>query len=938
MTTTANSLSSKKIYTSITGSKNDDRISVNKNRVYASALNGDDTILIRSGLEDIVVDAGADKDRIICTAEVLNSTFTLGTGDDYSEFQDFSGTIFGGTGNDTLIAASARTTKNSLIRGNSGRDDFTFGNINNSIINLNADDDVIVVNGAIKDGKIYGGRQNDSIYLNKSVANSLIRGDDDQDAIVVNGELSNSIVNGNNGSDQITINSANISSSSIYGGKGSDNIDINSEAIYVNGGQNGDNINLRSSKLHTVYGGRGDDTITASSTKALWIDSGNDHDVITLTGVAVDEAFHTVDGGAGNDSINGTRGKDFIDGGTENNGNDTLISSGGNDTIYGRAGDDLINLEGGAYSGIVSVHAGAGDDIVEVKLQELTYKDIIKGEKDIDTIAVVGSSANFDMWIPDTDAERAFESISGFETLSFGTPNNNYRVSGTKTVRLANNVQKAGIQTIDATNASASGKLVVDAFLFSSRTNLSFLGSDDKDVKVSFVGGSGDDTLTTGKYTAGTGDTFTGGLGQDTFVVIASDSNTVITDLGEDGADILQIKSSARGVVATVKKDYIAPDETGNLKSTASVVLNAESGVDIDMTAAGGEFGYTINGGANASYLQGSNYHDSISGNTRADTIQGNRGNDTVYGGGGADIIIAGKGNTTINDAGIGADRIDHSSGSSCIIQNAGSDTVTLNASRPNAYVLAANTIGFASVAEERTVDASSSTANVTLDGRLATLHKVTYTGGVGNDTFFGGSVGDSLVGNTGNDTFTGGLGADTINVGGNTNTVIFTSGITADIITGFTNDDVGSFNITNLEVAGAVVNGDTLDFVRGDGNSVLAGDSISIKAIAGATTLSSTTNVLNYTAGPMANAGALETALEGGGGAGIITTNGALAANDAFIIQYQNSNTSTYSYAIANVESAVNASSIVNNWEVTDIASTDFAQAFSETQFSFIA
>ena len=194
------------------------------------------------------------------------------------------------------------------------------------------------------------------------------------------------------------------------------------------------------------------------------------------------------------------------------------------------------------------------------------------------------------------------------------------------------------------------------------------------------------------------------------------------------------------------------------------------------------------------------------------------------------------------------------------------------------------------------------------------------------------------MVGNTGNDTFTGGLGADTINVGGNTNTVIFTSGITADIITGFTNDDVGSFNITNLEVAGAVVNGDTLDFVRGDGNSVLAGDSISIKAIAGATTLSSTTNVLNYTAGPMANAGALETALEGGGGAGIITTNGALAANDAFIIQYQNSNTSTYSYAIANVESAVNASSIVNNWEVTDIASTDFAQAFSETQFSFIA
>ena len=43
------------------------------------------TPFLYAGLEDIVVDAGADKDRIICTAEVLNSTFTLGTGDDYSE-------------------------------------------------------------------------------------------------------------------------------------------------------------------------------------------------------------------------------------------------------------------------------------------------------------------------------------------------------------------------------------------------------------------------------------------------------------------------------------------------------------------------------------------------------------------------------------------------------------------------------------------------------------------------------------------------------------------------------------------------------------------------------------------------------------------------------------------------------------------------------------
>ena len=63
-----------------------------------------------------------------------------------------------------------------------------------------------------------------------------------------------------------------------------------------------------------------------------------------------------------------------------------FISQGGDDTIYGRAGDDLINLEAGNYQGDVIVQAGAGNDIIEVTLDELTYEDVIKGEKGSDTI------------------------------------------------------------------------------------------------------------------------------------------------------------------------------------------------------------------------------------------------------------------------------------------------------------------------------------------------------------------------------------------------------------------------------------------------------------------------------------------------------------------------------------------------------------------------
>jgi len=46
-----------------------------------------------------------------------------------------------------------------------------------------------------------------------------------------------------------------------------------------------------------------------------------------------------------------------------------------------------------------------------------------------------------------------------------------------------------------------------------------------------------------------------------------------------------------------------------------------------------------------------------------------------------------------------------------------------------------------------------------------------------------------------------------------------------------------------------------------------------------------------------------------------------------------------TYTYAIAHLEdSGVNASSAINSWEVTDIATTDLIGAFTADQFSFIA
>ena len=256
---------------------------------------------------------------------------------------------------------------------------------------------------------------------------------------------------------------------------------------------------------------------------------------------------------------------------------------------------------------------------------------------------------------------------------------------------------------------------------------------------------------------------------------------------------------------------------------------------------------------------------------------------------------------STIQDAGNGEDIIIHDSGTSVIIRNQGTDTVFLQSSAPNAIVVA--DLGI------RTVDASTSTFGVWLNGNNAGTNKVTYIGGSSNDTIYGGIGNDDLTGNAGNDTFKGGLGADTIAIGNGANTVIFTSGLSIDEISGYTGDDIGSFDLSELESNNAVTNGATLDFVTGSGggNPILAGDTINIQELSGSTTLLATTNVLSYTQSPVANAAALETALQASGG--IITTGAALEQNDAFVIQYQSSNTSTSTFAIAHLEANVGIS-----------------------------
>ena len=212
--------------------------------------------------------------------------------------QDFSGSIYGGSGSDTHIEAG-RTIANTIIRGDGGRtiSICTASPIQSSIA---PDDDDISIAGSIINSQIYTGRQKDQLVISGNTVN-LIRGDANEDIITITGSLQNTIVNGNANNDQIVqLKHCKF----INYGEYEDNIDING-AIYVSGGADADDIDLTSNENHTVYGGSGNDTVDTDSTEPIFIDGGTDNDIISITGVATGQAFHTVDGAEGDDSISG---------------------------------------------------------------------------------------------------------------------------------------------------------------------------------------------------------------------------------------------------------------------------------------------------------------------------------------------------------------------------------------------------------------------------------------------------------------------------------------------------------------------------------------------------------------------------------------------------------------------------------------------------------
>ncbi len=572
---------------------------------YASAvtLNGGDgaDTLTGSALADSIsggagadsITSGAGNDSISggAGANIINA----GAGDDTITLGADVETVDAGTGNDTVIGG-ANVTANDVLTGNTGTD----------VLTLNA--------GAVQGNAQGGNGTNSTAYSGN--------------ALTFTGNFT--------GFEQITLQAG---AASVDNATGADRAGaVNTYVIVLNDATNvavGATITVDASALRsgviTQLGG--DSAIGGSDANADTTAS----ETLNLTATAIAGSVSVI-GGAGADTVSGSAQADFISGGA---GNDQLTGNGGADTILGGDGNDVITGGGGI--------------------------DILTGDAGSDTFVFSAVSDS---------TGAAVDSITDFVTtvdnirVTLPTADANVDVSGFASVASFNDgLVSLSLARGDSFYSSADGKLYIDVdgngtisqgvdYVVSTATvaaaDLNYVisaavGGGANAAGRALTGGAGADTITGGtlndtivggagndSIAGGAGnDALTGGAGVDTFNVTL-DTDT-ISDLGTGGADVLIVANGATAT-ATVTANWTATAATSNSGTATLTLDNAVTAVNL--SAATGANGFTVNAGTGGDAITGSANNDTIFGGAGADSIVGGLGADDLTGGNGVDTFV----------------------------------------------------------------------------------------------------------------------------------------------------------------------------------------------------------------------------------------------------------------------------------------------------------
>lgn len=293
-----------------------------------------------------------------------------------------------------------------------------------------------------------------------------------------------------------------------------------------------------------------------------------------------------------------------------------------------------------------------------------------------------------------------------------------------------------------------------------------YIGSDEADVILDFVGGNdcvcgggGDDIIELGDgadvaFGDGGSDEIDVGEGND--LVFAGDGNDEVFGqggedriFGDDGDDTIDGGDEADDITGGIGNDTI---DGGNGDDDISGGEGADqisggsgiddiSGGDGDDTINGDGDNDVLTGGAGADTIDGGLGNDEISGQSGADILRGDEGDDTIFGGtendqlfggNGADRLSGEDGDDTLEGEGDGDLQLDGGPGDDTINGGPGADTANGGS-------------GFDFI-----------------------------NGGDGDDTLSGGDDPDVISGGEGNDTIRGNGGNDNLDGNGGTNDQVF--------------------------------------------------------------------------------------------------------------------------------------------------------------------
>jgi Ca2+-binding RTX toxin-like protein len=581
-----------------------------------------------------------------------------------------------------------------------------------------------------------------------------------------------------------------------------------------------------------------------------------------------------IEGGYGEDIINGNNGTAHIDGGLHN---DFISGFGDDSVVYGGDGDDVISAE---YSFGWAFTAGGWAPLNETDI----WRDLQK-YFDWDQAASFSTDENGILRLRHSiDIASAFDyssesAVSGW-TFRFWGPGAGFYFLDYFSASQPNGVPMGdGVISTGASNAVFSNGVTLyggdgdDAITGSTATDFIDGGADndwisgdagddiilgaDGDDKI--AGGTGSDVIDGGAdddfmYGEGGNDTLTGGSGNDHLYGDLYQQSDAITG-GDDyldggiGEDFL-LGGGGNDVLEGGQDNDVLGGGAGN------DLLFGDQGAD---ELQGGDGNDSLYGGSENDLLAGQDGNDSLSGEAGDDELQGGDGNDLLEGGAGEDLLFGEDGNDHLS-GGLDNDELQGGEGNDTLSGGAGEDVLAGGEDNDLLDGGADNDSLWGSAGDDRL---SGGAGNDNLDGDSNSIAPAEHgtdvlEGGAGTDSLYGrggndlldgGDDNDFLSGGDGDDVLIGGRGIDTLQGGaGNDtyifaaedlttvnliadgvtdtegrNTLVFESGLTSTNVLVATGTQPGTINLfTSGNVLGLVVrnalNGaiDTIEFADG--------------------------------------------------------------------------------------------------------------------------